>query len=90
MQTTQHHHHSADPKGKCEIFDTPHKLPSLNLTPLCTTHIQQELWTYKKDKAFSMTPTEAINTFYYDDMDILHIDIGGYSPPRKETEMIHP
>jgi hypothetical protein len=37
-----------------------------------------------------MTPTEAINTFYYDDMDILHIDIGGYSPPRKETEMIHP
>jgi hypothetical protein len=38
---------------------------------LRTTHIQQELWTYKKDKAFSMTPTEAINTLYYDDMDIL-------------------
>ena len=37
-----------------------------------------------------MTSTEAINTLYYDDMDILHIDIGGSSPPRKETEMIHP
>jgi hypothetical protein len=31
-------------------------------TPLRTTHIQQELWTYKRDKAFSITPTEAINT----------------------------
>jgi hypothetical protein len=49
-------------KRRCEILDIPHDLPSLNLTPLRTTHIQQELWTYKKDKAFSMTPTEAINT----------------------------
>jgi hypothetical protein len=37
-----------------------------------------------------MTPTEA-NTLYYDDsMDILHMIIGGSSPSRKETEMIHP
>jgi hypothetical protein len=42
-------------------------LPSLSLTPLRTTHIQQELWTSKKDKAFSMTPTEAINTVYHDE-----------------------
>ena len=61
-------------KRRCEILDIPNNLPSLNLTPLRTTHIQQKLWTYKKDKAFSMTPTEAINTLYYDDMDILHID----------------
>jgi len=61
-------------KRRCEILDIPLDLPSLNLTPLRTTHIQQELWTYKKDKAFSMTPTEAINTLYFDDMDILHID----------------
>ena len=61
-------------KRICEVLDIPHNLPSLNLTPLRTTHIQQELWTYKKAKAFSMTPTEAINTLYYDDMDILHID----------------
>jgi hypothetical protein len=61
-------------KRRCEVLDIPHNLPSLNLTPLRTTHIQQELWTYKKDKALSMTPTEAINTLYYDDMDILHID----------------
>ena len=60
-------------KRRCEILDIPYNLPSLNLTPLRTTHIQQEPWTYKKDKAFSMTPTEAINTLYYDDMDILHI-----------------
>ena len=52
-------------KRRCEILDIPHDLPSLNLTPLRTTHIQQELWTYKKDNAFSMTPTEAINTLYY-------------------------
>jgi hypothetical protein len=49
-------------KRRCEVLDIPHNLPSLNLTPLRTTHIQQNLWTYKKDKAFSMTPTEAINT----------------------------
>ena len=54
-------------KRRCEILDKLHNLPSLNLTPLHTTHIQQELWTYKKDVAFSMTPTEAINTLYYDD-----------------------
>jgi hypothetical protein len=40
----------------------------MSLTPLHTTHIQQELWTYKTDKAFSMTPTEAIITLYYDDL----------------------
>jgi hypothetical protein len=30
------------PQGKrrCEILDIPHNLPSLNLTPLRTTHIQ--------------------------------------------------
>jgi len=49
-------------KRRCEILVIPHKLPSLYLTPLRTTHIQQEIWTYKKDKACSMTPTEAINT----------------------------
>jgi len=77
-------------RRRCEILDTPHhNLPSLNLAPLRTTHIQQELWTYKKDKAFSMTPTEAINTLYYDDMDILHIDDWRFFTPRKETEMIH-
>ena len=37
-----------------------------------------------------MTPTEAINTLYYDDMDILHIDDWRFFTPRKETEMIHP
>jgi len=73
-------------KRRCEILDIPHDLLSLNLTPLRTTHIQQELWTYKKDKAFSMTPTEAINTLYYDNMDILHIDNWGFPPPRKETD----
>jgi hypothetical protein len=26
------------------------------------------------DKAFSMTPTEAINTLYHDDLDVHHID----------------
>jgi hypothetical protein len=57
---------------------------------LRTTHIQQELWTYKKDKAFSLTPTEAINTLYYDDMDILHIDNWRFFTPKKEAEMIHP
>jgi len=77
-------------KRKCEILDIPHDLPSLNLTPLRTTHIQQELWTYKKDKAFSLTPTEAINTLYYDDMDILHIDNWRFFTPKKEAEMIHP
>jgi hypothetical protein len=61
-------------KRRCEILNIPHELPSLNLNPLRTTHIQQELWTYKKDNAFSMKPTEAISTLYYDDMDILHID----------------
>ena len=38
---------------------------------------------YKKDKAFSMTPTEAINTLYYDDMDILHIDNWRLFTPKK-------
>jgi hypothetical protein len=39
-------------KRKCEVLDIPHNLPSLKLTPLRTMHIQQELWTYKKDEAF--------------------------------------
>jgi hypothetical protein len=39
-------------KRRLEILNIPHNLPSLNLNPLRTTHIQQELWTYKKDKAF--------------------------------------
>jgi hypothetical protein len=69
---------------RCEILDIPHDLPSLNLTPLRTTHIQQELWTYKKGKAFSMKPTEAINTLCYYDMDILHIDDWRFfTPPKK-------
>jgi len=76
-------------KRRCEVLDIPHNLPSLNLTPLRTTHIQQELWTYKKDKALSMTPTEAIITLYYDDMDILHIDNWRYFTPIKR-EMIYP
>ena len=85
MQTTQHHQSQRRPqrKRRCEILDIPHDLPSLQLTPLRTTHIQQELWTYKKDKAFSMTPTEAINTLYYDDMDILHIDNWRFFTPQK-------
>jgi hypothetical protein len=33
-----------------------------------------------------MTPTEAINTLYYDDMDILHIDNWRFVTPRKETD----
>ena len=71
-------------KRRCEILDTPHDLPSLNLTPLRTMLIHQELlWTYKKDKAFSMTPTEAINTLYYADMDILHIDNWRFFIPKK-------
>ena len=70
-------------KRRCEILNIPHNLPSLNLTPLRTTHIQQELWTYKKDKAFLMTPTEVINTLYYDDMDILHIDNWRFFTPKK-------
>jgi hypothetical protein len=37
-----------------------------------------------------MTPTESINTLYYDDTDILHIDNRRFFTPRKETEMIHP
>jgi hypothetical protein len=37
-----------------------------------------------------MTPTEAINTLYYDDMDIPHIDNWMFFTPKKETEMIHP
>ena len=75
---------------RCEILDIPHNLPSLNLIPLRTMHIQQELWTYKKDKVFSSTPTEAINTLYYDDMDILHIDIWRFFAPKEISEMIHP
>ena len=43
------------------------------------------------DKAFSMTPTEAINTLYYDDMDILHIDNWRFFTPKKrDRQMIHP
>ena len=30
-----------------------------------------------------MTPTEAINTLYYDDMDILHIDNWRFFTPKK-------
>jgi hypothetical protein len=30
-----------------------------------------------------MTPTEAINTLYYDDMDILHIDSWRFFNPKK-------
>jgi len=45
-------------------------------------HVQQELWTYKKDKAFSMTPTKAINTLYCGDMDILHIDNSKFFTPK--------
>jgi hypothetical protein len=60
-------------KRRCAILDIPHYLPSLNLTPLRTTHIQQDLWMYNKDKAFTMTPTEAINTFFYDDINPAHI-----------------
>ena len=63
-------------KRRCEVLDITHNLPSLNLTPLRTTHIQQELWTYKKDKAFSMT-------LYYDDIDILHIDNWRLFTPKK-------
>ena len=61
-------------KRRCKLLDVTHCLPSLSRAPLCTTHIQQELWTYKKGKAFSMTPTEAIRTLYNDDLDVHHID----------------
>jgi hypothetical protein len=37
-----------------------------------------------------MTPTEAINTLYYDDMDILHIDNWRFFTPSKKRQMIHP
>jgi hypothetical protein len=68
--------HNTDPQEKEEakLLDVTQCLPSLSLTPLCTTHIQQEFWTYKKDKALSMTPTEAINTPYHDDLDVHHTD----------------
>ena len=70
-----------------EILDIPHNLPSLNLTPLRTTHIQQKFWPYKKDKALTMTPTEAINTLYYDDMDILHIDnLRLFTPKKRDRD----
>jgi hypothetical protein len=39
----------------------------------------------KKDKAFSMTPTESINTLY-DDMDILHIDNWRFFTPKKRDK----
>jgi hypothetical protein len=58
-----HAQHIPQRKRRCELFDVTQFLPSLSLTPLPTTHIQQELWTYKKDKAFSMTPTGAITRF---------------------------
>ena len=62
-------------KADLELLDVTQCLPSLSLTALRTTHIQQELWTYKKDEAFSMTPTEAINTLYHDDdLGVHHID----------------
>ena len=77
-------------KIRCKILDIPHEHSSLNLTPLRTTHIQQELWTYKKDKAFSMTPTEpSTHSPLMIWISCTQI-IGGSSPPRKETEMIHP
>jgi hypothetical protein len=46
----------------------------VKIPPPLATHIQQELWTYKKDKAFSMTPTEAINTLNHDNLDVHHIE----------------
>jgi hypothetical protein len=33
-----------------------------------------------------MTPTEAINTLYYDDMDILHIDNWRFYPQEKKKK----
>ena len=83
-------HRRPQRKRRCEILDIPHDLPSLNLTPLRTTHIQQELWTYKKDKTFSMTPTEAINKLYYYDMDILHIDDWRFFTPKKRDKWYTP
>jgi hypothetical protein len=35
-----------------------------------------------------MTPTEAINTLYYDDVDILHIDNWRFFTPKKRDRMI--
>jgi hypothetical protein len=60
--------HSTDPKEKEDgkILDVTQCLPSQSLTPLRSTYIQQELWIYKKDKAFFMTLTEAINMLYND------------------------
>ena len=77
-------------KRRCEILDIPHDLPSLNLTPLRTTHIQQELWTYKKIRLFQWHPqrpsTHSTMMIWTSCTSI----IGASSPPRKETEMMHP
>jgi len=37
-----------------------------------------------------MTPTEAINTLYYDDMDILHIDNWRFFTPKKRDRWYTP
>ena len=37
-----------------------------------------------------MTPTEAINTLYYDDMDILHIDNWRFFTPKKRERWYTP
>jgi hypothetical protein len=50
--------YSTEKKG-FEFLEVSQFLPNLILNPLLTTHIEQELWTYKKGKTFSMTPTEA-------------------------------
>jgi hypothetical protein len=70
--TEPHVQHRPQRKRRCELLDVTQCLPNLSLPPLRTTHIQQELWTYKKDRAFSMIPTEAINTLYHDDLDVHH------------------
>ena len=82
MQTTQNLMHSTDPKEKEDVSSlmlVAQCLPSLNLTPFRTTHIHQELWRYKKGKAFSLTPTEAINTLYHDHDDLDVHDIEDWS-----------
>jgi hypothetical protein len=70
--------YSTDPREKEDVSSlmlVAQCLPSLNLTPFRTTHIHQELWRYKKAKAFSLTPTEAMLyvMVYHDDLDNHHI-----------------
>ena len=54
--TEPHAQHRPRRKRRCKLLGQHHDVTlCLSLPRLRTTHIQQEIWTYKKDKAFSMT-----------------------------------